>query len=64
MTLDTAETLGRTAAHTGISAEQLAAVFTALRAPARLARQAETCRRLRLVWIAEGMGSNNAEGAN
>jgi len=63
ITRETAETMGRTAAHVGMSEPQLAAMFQALgfTSTASIARYGETARRRRLVWMAEGMGCNDAE---
>jgi AraC-like DNA-binding protein len=62
LTFETAETMGRTAAHMGISEEQLSAMFRALgqSTTGTLARSGETARRRRLIWMAEGMGCNDA----
>jgi hypothetical protein len=61
LTFETAEAMGRTAAHMGISEEQLSAMFRALgqSTTGTLARSGETARR-RLIWMAEGMGCNDA----
>lgn len=59
----TAADLGRAAAHAWMTEAQLAAMIRALghTKTSAIARHAETARRRRLIWVAEGMGTNEAD---